>query len=360
MVCDLPFVSHGNYKNDNDHDQNTRKFWYLVFGVGLFTAQKQSLTLNRKDAVGAAASGVDSVHVFLARDQATRAWGRWCQRHHKDGCHKTLDARESDADFSDDNIVQPCQPRQPATASMAKSWSATAPIPKPRSATAPIPKRQAEAKRDVVKREPVRPSPNTPARNASAPVRRVPVKLPLFVDDSDDGHHLVRVKRNAPSPTKALKQGSPRKALNIEKTMLESDDDDIFASDLSVEAPLMVAGAQPRSRSAALSPLTEDEDVPMPPSESAAMSTTVSSTSSLSATSTTFLVHFWGSSSTVPVVAPIPTAPVATPSALMLYNRRTRVLYDDPKEAVREKQCGDSMQVVEAADIVEWISGLRK
>ncbi|KAJ7358566.1 hypothetical protein DFH08DRAFT_953691 [Mycena albidolilacea] len=329
MVCDLPFVSHGNYKNDNDHDQNTWKFWYLVFGVGLFTAQK--------DAVGAAAGGVDSVHVFLTRDQATRAWGRWCQRHHKDGYHKTLDARESDADFSDDNIAE------------AKR----------------------EAKRDVVKREPVRPSPNTPARNASAPVRRMPVKLPLFADDSDDGHHSVRVKRNAPSPTKALKRGSPRKAPNIEKTMLESDDDDIFASDSSVEAPLMVAGAQPRSRSAALSPLTEDEDVPMPPSESAAMSTTVSSTSSLSATSTTFSSISGairrpaasvarGSSSTVPVVAPIPTAPVATPSALMLYNRRTRVLYDDPKEAVREKQCGDSMQVVEVADVVEWISGLRK
>ncbi|KAJ7878796.1 hypothetical protein B0H14DRAFT_2567091 [Mycena olivaceomarginata] len=357
MVCDLPF------------------FWYLVFGVGLFTAQKQSLTLNRKDAVGAAAGGVDSVHVFLTRDQATRAWGRWCQRHHKDGCQKTLDARESDADFLDDNIVQPCQPRQPATASMAKPRSATAPIPKPRSATALIPKCQAEAKReakcDVVKREPVRPSPNTLARNASAPVRRMPVKLPLFADDSNDGHHSVRVKRNAPSPTKALKRGSPRKAPNIEKTMLESDDDDIFASDSSVEAPLMVAGAQPRSRSAVLSPLTEDKDVPMPPSESAAMSTTISSMSSLSATSTTFSSISGairrpaasvarGSSSTVPVVAPIPTAPVATPSALMLYNRRTRVLYDDPKEAVREKQCGDSMQVVEAADVVEWISRLRK
>jgi hypothetical protein len=79
----------------------------------------------------------------------------------------------------------------------------------------------------------------------------------------------------------------------------------------------------------------------MPPSESAAMSTTVTSTLSLSATSTTFssisgairrpaVSVARGSSTTVPIVAPIPTAPIATPSALMLYNRRTRVLYDDP------------------------------
>jgi hypothetical protein len=113
--------------------------------------------LNRKDAVGAVAGRVNSVHVFLTHDQATRAWGRYCQRHHKDSCHKTLDARESDADFSDDNILQP---HQPVTPSMAKAWSATAPVPKRQ------PEAKRKAKREVVKplkREPVRLSPNTPA-----------------------------------------------------------------------------------------------------------------------------------------------------------------------------------------------------
>jgi hypothetical protein len=37
MVCRLSVEHNGNYKNDSDHDSNTRKFWFLVFGKGLYT-----------------------------------------------------------------------------------------------------------------------------------------------------------------------------------------------------------------------------------------------------------------------------------------------------------------------------------
>ncbi|KAJ7360909.1 hypothetical protein DFH08DRAFT_951546 [Mycena albidolilacea] len=88
-------------------------------------------------------------------------------------------------------------------------------------------KRKAKCKAvKPLKREPVMLSPNTPVRNASAPVRCVPVKLPLFADNSDDGHRSVHIKQNAPSPVKAPKRGSPRKAPKNKKTMLESDNND--------------------------------------------------------------------------------------------------------------------------------------
>jgi hypothetical protein len=38
MVCKLPFTRNNtNYISDTDHDENSRKFWFLVFGRGLYT-----------------------------------------------------------------------------------------------------------------------------------------------------------------------------------------------------------------------------------------------------------------------------------------------------------------------------------
>ncbi|KAJ7718978.1 hypothetical protein B0H14DRAFT_2643135 [Mycena olivaceomarginata] len=38
MICRLPFYpNHGNYKSDDEHDLNARKFWFLVLRAGLFT-----------------------------------------------------------------------------------------------------------------------------------------------------------------------------------------------------------------------------------------------------------------------------------------------------------------------------------
>ncbi|KAJ7862380.1 hypothetical protein B0H14DRAFT_3444756 [Mycena olivaceomarginata] len=45
-------------------------------------------------------------------------------------------------------------------------------------------------------------------------------------------------------------------------------------------------------------------------------------------------------------------------SANMLYNRKTRILYDDLNAAVEERKPGESMQVVEPEKVVEWISTL--
>jgi hypothetical protein len=111
MVCDLPLVSHHNYKNDEDHDQNTRKYWFVVFGVGLFTAQcvffggrwqgTEACVVPRKDALQAAGNE-DGVHVFITRNQATRAWARHCRRRHTTGCHKTRDPKAHSGNVDSD------------------------------------------------------------------------------------------------------------------------------------------------------------------------------------------------------------------------------------------------------------------
>lgn len=38
MVCLMPVIhNYTNYKDDVDHDKNTRKYWFVVFGKGLYT-----------------------------------------------------------------------------------------------------------------------------------------------------------------------------------------------------------------------------------------------------------------------------------------------------------------------------------
>ncbi|KAJ7862381.1 hypothetical protein B0H14DRAFT_3444757 [Mycena olivaceomarginata] len=263
MVCDLPLVSHHNYKNDEDHDQNTRKYWFIVFGVGLFTAQK--------DALQAAGNKEDGVHVFITRNQATRAWARHCRRRHTAGCHKTRDpkAHPSDADSDTDSDIEPphahahCQ-----LAAGAKRGQTTVEV---------------KEEKKSVKR------PST-VRAASVPVKRA---------------------AHTPAPKVPVKRA--RETLAASRATWR---------------------ATSRAKSA-LSALDEDEDVPMPAAivipttvaipAAAPDSPTVSSVSSLSTTSASL-------SAFSSISGPPHARSAAGPSALaqhMLFNRKTLVLYDD-------------------------------
>ncbi|KAJ7711919.1 hypothetical protein B0H14DRAFT_2645573 [Mycena olivaceomarginata] len=47
-VCGIPFEPNPeNYKNDNEHDANPRKHWYLILGVGLFTKKWKRHCMRR-------------------------------------------------------------------------------------------------------------------------------------------------------------------------------------------------------------------------------------------------------------------------------------------------------------------------
>ncbi|KAJ7759859.1 hypothetical protein B0H14DRAFT_2634286 [Mycena olivaceomarginata] len=349
MVCRLSVEHNGNYKNDSDHDSNTRKFWFLVFGKGLYT---------KKMDADAAAGSDNGVHIFNTRAQAS-----WC--------HQTKDpaAHQSDADSDTDKDTEEPQARTRVLDRVARQV-ATAPRKASKTVNCEV----------VVKSERLA----STARAALTPVKRAaaltpkpkaepasPKKLPLYADGDD------------------------------------TDDNDLFKSDSSAEVAL--ASVAP-SR---LSSLEADEDVPMPLSHPIApISPTLSSVSSLptttsSAAASNFSSISWAFHATAPPAAGPsagPSASRATASAHMLfkpnntrtvrrssafaekspgesmqvvdaweiipfisgsgtsgsllYNRKTKVLYDDLRVAVEERKPGESMQVLEPDTVVPWISGL--
>ncbi|KAJ7687990.1 hypothetical protein B0H14DRAFT_2653516 [Mycena olivaceomarginata] len=296
-----------NYKNDSDHDSNTRKFWFLVFGKGLYTKKKTQACRTDADA---AAGSDNGVHIFNTRAQASRAWSRHCRRRHSAGCHETKDpaAHQSDADSDTDDDTE--DPGAPSHSTQ-------------------------EGPETVLKGEVVGKSERltSTARAVSARAVSVPVK-------------------RAAATTPKAEPASPKK-LPLYADMDDSDDD-LCKSDSSI------ASRAP----SAFSGLEEDKDVPMPLSHPIAPSSpTMSSVSSLATSSvatSTFLSISGALRATAPPAAGPSTAPAPTEtlSAHMLFNRGTRVLYDDPKSALAEKNTGESMQVVDAREIIPLISAL--
>ncbi|KAJ7127199.1 hypothetical protein C8R44DRAFT_874270 [Mycena epipterygia] len=67
MVCDTPFFPNANYVSDDKQDTNSRKCWYLLLGVGLFTKNEED---NLEDNSPAVSESVPSSH---ARDRPTSA-----------------------------------------------------------------------------------------------------------------------------------------------------------------------------------------------------------------------------------------------------------------------------------------------
>ncbi|KAJ7814403.1 hypothetical protein B0H14DRAFT_2604160 [Mycena olivaceomarginata] len=345
MVCKLPFTCNNtNYISDMDHDENSRKFWFLVFGRGLYT---------KKADADAAAEHVDGVHIFKTRAQGTRAWARHCHRQHTDGCHKTTGARayESDADSDiDDDTEGP----------KARVWVLTA-IASPKDV------HQARARRVDPARRAQRVDPacrvcQTIKCAASVPVKRAPsASVPVM---------RRTVKAELVSPPKKIPLYADCKDSDLEE--------DLFKSDSSIEVPLATSRAASRQKST----LDEDEDMPMPPASAPPttnlFSPTISSASSLSATSMAPSIYSSVSASLAIRVASAPAAPAAAPatsssggrgsprvatgsrghpvsiSAHLLYNRRTGVLYEDPEKGVEEMGRGDSMEVVKRGNIAQW------
>ncbi|KAJ7880730.1 hypothetical protein B0H14DRAFT_2566129 [Mycena olivaceomarginata] len=303
---------HGRYEfrgggNDKDHDQNTRKYWFVVFGVGLFTSQcvffwrrwqgTEACVVPRKDALQAAGNE-DGVHVFITRNQATRAWTRHCCRRHTTGCHKTRDpkAHSGDMDSNTDSDTPAKRSKTPGSVKQEKK-----PVMHP--STIHAQRTHTHAALFPGKRVAQTPAPTLPVKCAAhTPAATVPIKRALEV---------------VPLSTEKKKDEDADYSM----------DDDLFKSDSSADVPLAKSLAASRTTSRTLFTLHEDEDVPMPaavaiPTPVSPTILSVSSLSTMSATLSTFSS----------VSGPLRARSAARPSTLsqhMLFNRKSLVLYND-------------------------------
>ncbi|KAJ6456533.1 hypothetical protein C8R45DRAFT_1111040 [Mycena sanguinolenta] len=366
MVCPLPFYPQKtNYIRDSEHDENNRKYWYIIFGVGLFTFLAD---------VDAVVDDPDAVHVFRSRLPAERTWARHCRRQHTEGCHKTQDL----GDYESDRVNDTDDDTESLVACKRVSCATR---PQPASRTSCAEHAMAPTKR---------------AANVKPKVEFKPVVNPCAAS--------VPVKIHAASSISVRRvKGAPASLVKKVPLYADMDDDDnVFCSDSSVKVPLAQSVAVSRANSCAvsvvskLSALEDDEPMPAAPvAVSPTVSHTISSESLLSAMSAVpsqflsvstgmrriplptppriplaspFAAAFASAPAAANILFPSASAPLPLTSAgealdvssgNMLFNRKTRVLYDSPKLAMRKRKPGEPMEVVTAAQVEHWINGQR-
>ncbi|KAJ7139154.1 hypothetical protein C8R44DRAFT_727263 [Mycena epipterygia] len=411
MTCDLPFFPNaGNYVADDEHDNNPRKYWFLVLGVGLFT-KKTDADAHCKP---------DSLIILYTKEHARRRWEAFCRRRHTHDLADTVSSGEEGslpsarASRSCARRPPPAQSVRPAPPAKTPPRAKTPPHAKHRSPNVPKKEPPHSAKREatpamkregaasvISKHEPSasfkrEPSAATDAGNGRAPVSakreaRSSRKLPLYVDTDDDFEDdfeddiddALAPRADVPLP-QYLDDSPPNDGPLSHKRSL-------CAVTSTPTASTKRARGRPASSAAARSP----SPVPLSPSVSSPSSVSASSRTSTARSSVSVVAPRTPRVPVVPATAhlappmmtPLPraglghfaTAPssasasavgassasASTSSAStsrsgaprLLFNSTKGTIYKDVEIAVQEMGLKDVMQVVECADVVGYCAG---
>ncbi|KAJ7741228.1 hypothetical protein B0H14DRAFT_3515336 [Mycena olivaceomarginata] len=128
-----------NYKNDNEHDANPRKHWYLILGVGLFTKKCVQKSLFRLRVAYSAGPTRKiwplrtNILIFFKKSHALRRWKRHCMRRHTEDDHSNprhcSDPDDGEDDGDDAESVADTPPRAHSAApECSRQASTPAPV----------------------------------------------------------------------------------------------------------------------------------------------------------------------------------------------------------------------------------------
>ncbi|KAJ7439444.1 hypothetical protein B0H11DRAFT_2253916 [Mycena galericulata] len=179
-ICDLPFYpNNANYVDDEEHDANHRKYWFLILDCGLFTRKADAdLCIE-----------ADKVLIFFTRRRAERRWAKHCRRNHN----------QADRAHQDDSPEPPEPPALARSSPVHAQTPASGHVEAPRqrsfrddanepaaSTPAPAPPRAPAASTPGPTGSPARARSRTktPA-SRGAPRKRKSPPLPLFRDDDE-------------------------------------------------------------------------------------------------------------------------------------------------------------------------------
>ncbi|KAJ6473906.1 hypothetical protein C8R45DRAFT_936015 [Mycena sanguinolenta] len=347
MPCELTFWPNVNYVDDDEHDENPWKHWYLAPEAGLFTKKTDA------DVYG----DPDDQTIHFTRRAAHRAWDAYRREHHDHSAGPAGSTRRNARSSSPTHARPPsgisranstCQPAVPCVGSAKPSVRQEASVKrdtsvKPEGSMKPLVVKREGAgsvmvkaeraggvkrERPDVKREAVKPEPVSPTK-LPCNIRPAPVsekKIPLWADETEKDSNDVPtapVARRQVFPT--LAAGRKRVAPAVVLSDVEEDKGDV---------------------SMPLAP-------PMSPSISSASSLSSSGLSSISGLRRIFRAPLG--------FKPLPgsSAPAVRASLLLgrlLYNCNTQRLYKDAATAVQEMGLKDVIEVVAAEEVVEFCS----
>ncbi|KAJ7785442.1 hypothetical protein B0H14DRAFT_2630520 [Mycena olivaceomarginata] len=369
-VCEIPFKPNPeNYKNDSEHDANARKHWYLVLGVGLFTKKKP---MQCGDGGGTA---------FGATPRTTTE----IPRHTTD----PDDGEDDEEPDTDTEIVashvlpraQSAAPSGRAASSVPRSTRAGPRATPRRVCVPPVTPMQTpqSAKRRHKARTSVLPhdlavkikyelsTPVLPKRDVSVAKGGLSVKHELDASVkrkvSVKQERKVSVKRKRGVSVKPETLALYADMSDSELTDALPQEEDPTDDDMP---PLLYGVEGDQGDIDVLMPLQSPVPVPVPPTISATVST-VSSLSSDSSVGWEELI-----SGARPIAQPMGAAGPSRISALsadaraasagtggvrVLFNSSTRRLYPDPMQVFAEVKPGESLQVIEQEEVVEYCAG---
>ncbi|KAJ6600450.1 hypothetical protein DFH09DRAFT_1302922 [Mycena vulgaris] len=188
VVCDIPFHPNcSNYTDDDEHDENSRKFWFLILDCGLFTKKSDADLIEG-----------DEVLIFFTRKKAEECWAQHCSRYHdqtdlahQDDPPKPLAPGPSSPAPPSLRVEAPRQ-RKSQDDGVEPAASTQAPAPPPASKPAQGPASARASSRN-----------KTPALR-EAPRRRPSPRLPLFRDDDEPSppRPLASTPTRAPASTR--------------------------------------------------------------------------------------------------------------------------------------------------------------
>ncbi|KAJ6495475.1 hypothetical protein C8R45DRAFT_927382 [Mycena sanguinolenta] len=347
----MPFIpDHTNYVDDAEHDENTWKYWFLVFGEGLFTLQKDAVEV---------AEHKDGMHVFLLCEQATRTWMRHCRRWHIDGCYESAALREheSDADSETNHDTEGAVACARVRTSIARGVLRS---------NAPSKAAKGSRKGKVKEESGIKKVKTEGAKEGCA----VPASAQRAASVPDKHAASAPVKRGSSARTAAIKPELPMKE---EKVPLYADMDNSKTFRLRLErgdaagggaCPIEIAhdtctvhprGGQARPDATRPTPSVTHHfthgHVCLIPVCVVCVYTSISCAKPVPAAS----VH---ATAAPPAARGSSAASRGTPSTHMFFNQRIRILYDNLELAMKDKVPGDPMEVVDAEVVQRWMSSL--
>ncbi|KAF8177722.1 hypothetical protein K438DRAFT_1978325 [Mycena galopus ATCC 62051] len=323
MVCQIPFHRNvQNYENDDDHDTNTWKMWFVVFGRGLFTKKLFDAgdDIVADDTAMAATSRRTSASTKVMRT-ATRTMT--LKRPHS--CCMQLPAAGHAPVPKHVVKVDPGVMHKVAVIKAETGSVKCEPMCEMKTCSASV---KLSARRSASGQPKRAQSVRAPTESALA---RVPSpKLPLYADDTDDDQDEDVQMTQAPLPiSPTLTSVSSLSTTSLATSRLSSVSSRgvtaLFLDNESRPAVASSVSRAPASSASRARALVPDSRVPClrPPA----------------------------------VLLPLAASTISgTPSPSLLFNRRTRVLYNNPEATMEEMQQGDSMQVVEHGELAGWMS----
>ncbi|KAJ7071765.1 hypothetical protein B0H15DRAFT_807008 [Mycena belliarum] len=348
-----------NYEDDDEHDGNPRKFWFVILGEGLFT-------LNCRSDADLVANA-DSILMFFTRHQATKSWRAYCNQSHLDGHHSA-------------QAPPPPAPRASSFAARGQSAPAarsSSRLPVHSGVKPPISVKKAQRRKTMPKKEEDDTKYVPLFDDDTPPQSPTPKYAPLYDDDMPPQSPAPTVehipappaerkrsvcamssmppqlgsRRTRPRPSPPSLGRSPSISSISSLSSMSATTADVAMSSVSMvgrgRAFKTTPGPLPQSPAPPVRKHFKKSLAPSAVERARMEAESISASAARAALAADYTA-----------ARELAAQEAQSPSARLLFNKTTRTFYEDAEMAFREMAKRETVQVVDCEDVVEFCARL--